>query len=288
MSFFKSLLSRRTASELPAQSIQRRTVQFVYDEQTPRHWYRGWPHVTRFFDGLSLMFPQGERLFIDSVVHFRGCLSPDTALGQQVQDFVYQEASHIREHQAYNQRLTNQGVPVADFERLLARRKNNTQRLSPVVQLALTASLEHLTAIISDQLLSNPRVLAEVDPGMADLWRWHALEETEHKAVAFDVLCAVESRPIRRYLLRCLAMLSVAVYFAYDVLYFVHALARSDRQTRNWREWLRLFGWLLVSPGIFMRTLPAWLFWFVPGFHPNRIDSRETLQAARRAFDARR
>lgn len=287
MAFFKSILSRRSAADLPAQIIPRRTVRFVHDERIPRHWYRGWPHVTRFFDGLSLMFPQGEKIFIDSVVHFRARISPESPLGRAVQDFVYQEASHIREHQAYNQRLADQGAPIADLERLLSRRKKNTQRMPPKLGLALTASLEHLTAIISEQLLSNPEVLAGADPEMADLWRWHAVEETEHKAVAFDVLCAVEKNPVCRYLLRCVAMLSVAVYFAYDVMYFIYKLARSDQQGSNWRGWLRLQWWLFVNPGIFTRTLPAWLFWFVPGFHPNRIDSRETLRAANQSFDGR-
>jgi len=43
--------------------------------------------------------------------------------------------------------------------------------------------------------------------------------------------------------------------------------------------------WLFVHPGIFTRVLPAWLFWFVPWFHPNRIDSRAVLQTARRALE---
>ena len=29
------------------------------------------------------------------------------------------------------------------------------------------------------------------DPQIAELWRWHGIEETEHKAVAFDVFLAV-------------------------------------------------------------------------------------------------
>lgn len=232
------------------------------------------------------MFPQGERIFIESVVHFRSRLLPGSPLDQAVQDFVYQEASHIREHQAYNQRLANQGAPIADLERLLSRRMKNTRRVSPELLLAMTASLEHLTAIISEQLLSNPEVLAGADPEMADMWRWHAVEETEHKAVAFDVLCAVAQNPVRRYVLRCVTMLGVAVCFAYDVMYFIYKLARSDQQGSHWRGWLRLQWWLLINPGLFTRTLPAWLFWFVPGFHPNRIDSREILRTARRSLDS--
>lgn len=285
MWFFKRLLSRRSAKNTAPASIARRAVSFAHDSSIPRHWYRGWPQVTRFFDGLSLMFPLGEKIFIESVVHFRDQIATDVALSQAVQDFVYQEASHIREHRAYNQRLAEQGAPTEMFEQLLLQRKQRTDRFPPSLNLAMTASLEHLTAILSDQVLRNPGVLAGADPRMAELWRWHAIEETEHKAVAFDVLCAVVRPPFWRYWLRCAAMFSVGLFFLFDVLYFIYHLVRSDRQQGNWREWLRLQWWLWVNPGLFTRIIPAWLFWFVPGFHPNRLDSRALLQAARQAFD---
>jgi hypothetical protein len=53
--------------------------------------------------------------------------------------------------------------------------------------LAATAALEHITAIMADGLLRNGGYIADALPTLARLWRWHALEETEHKAVAFDV-----------------------------------------------------------------------------------------------------
>ena len=47
-------------------------------------------------------------------------------------------------------------------------------------------ALEHFTAILAHQLLGNPRHLAGADPESAALWRWHAIEEIEHKGVAYD------------------------------------------------------------------------------------------------------
>jgi predicted metal-dependent hydrolase len=260
-------------------------MRFALDEQIPRYWYRGWPHVTRFFDGLSIMFPLGEKLFIDSVVHFRQALEKHPALAQAVDAFVYQEASHIREHRAYNRLLAAQGAPIDTLEQLLMRRQEVGNKFSPAMRLAMTASLEHFTAILSDQLLRHPAILEGADTKMAMLWRWHAIEETEHKAVAYDVLGVVVSNPLRRYLMRCGVMLIMTGYFAIDVLYFIYRLAGNDGQRRNGREWLRLLGWLFVRPGPLTRVFPKWLAWFIPGFHPNHLDTREALATARQTLD---
>lgn len=285
MSYLKRLFSRRSLTKSVSADIPRRTLRFALDEQVPRYWYRGWPHVTRFFDGLSIMFPLGEKLFIDSVVHFRKAIDEDPALAQAVDAFVYQEASHIREHRSYNQLLAAQGAPIDALEQLLMRRQEVGNKFSPVMRLAMTASLEHFTAILSDQLLRHPAILEGADTKMAMLWRWHAIEETEHKAVAYDVLGVVVSNPLRRYLMRCGVMLIMTGYFAIDVLYFIYRLASNDGQRRNGREWLRLLGWLFVRPGPLIRVFPKWLAWFIPGFHPNHLDTREALATARQTLD---
>lgn len=285
MSYLKGLLSWRPAVKAPAANISRRNVRFALDERIPRYWYRDWPHVTRFFDGLSIMFPLGEKLFIDSVTHFRTEIETEGSLCDAVEAFVYQEASHIREHRLYNQRLAAQGAPVEALEKLLLRRQEVGNRLSPATRLAMAASLEHFTAILSDQLLRNPAVLNGADSTMAMLWRWHAIEETEHKAVAYDVLCLVVRRPLWRYLMRCGIMLVMTAYFAVDLLYFIYQLAGTDGQRRNWRGWARLQWWLFVNPGPLTRAFSSWLAWFIPGFHPNKLDNSAALETARLRLD---
>ncbi|WP_122813549.1 metal-dependent hydrolase [Pseudomonas viridiflava] len=285
MSIFKRLLSKRSAAQINAVEIPHRSVRFMLDESIPRHWHHRRPHITRFFDGLSLMFPVGEKVFIESVMHYRPLIQRNPTLLKAVDGFVYQEATHIREHRAYNLWLKAQGAPVEQLESLLQRRIERNDWLPAPIRLALTACLEHLTSIISDQVLRNPGVLAGADPVMARLWRWHAIEETEHKAVAFDVMCVVETNRLRGYLRRCALMFIVAASFLFDLTHFTYILVRSDRQHHNWREWLRLQWWLFVNPGLLTRIVPAALLWFVPGFHPDRLDSRDVLEDARRAFD---
>src|SRR4029079_15061731 len=60
--------------------------------------------------------------------------------------------------------------------------------LPPISNLALTAALEHFTATLAELLLTDEDARAMFgEPAARDLFVWHALEESEHKAGAFDV-----------------------------------------------------------------------------------------------------
>ena len=62
----------------------------------------------------------------------------------------------------------------------------------PIANLALTAALEHFTATMAESLMSDPDLKDKAGhEGVGNLFLWHALEESEHKAVAFDVYRAV-------------------------------------------------------------------------------------------------
>ena len=277
---------RSTHTSSAASGMPARDVRFDIDERIPRHWYRGLCHVTRFFDAFSVMFPLGERFFIESVRPFRDRVGDDASLAAEVDAFVRQEASHIRVHRHYNARLASQRVPVDALEALLEKRQRNAARqVSSVTRLALTACLEHYTTILAHRLLTDTAILDGADPTMAAVWRWHAIEETEHKTVAFDVFAAAMPNAVRRYVVRCAAMLGISVYFVIDLFFFLHRLVAVDGQTQNVRGWLQLLRWLFVAPGIFTRVMPLWLFWFSPRFHPDRIDSNAALRAARATLE---
>jgi predicted metal-dependent hydrolase len=141
---------------------------------------------------LSAVFPDGEEFFVRSVRHFRDRIT-DPALKRQVAGFIGQEALHGREHRAFNDRLDQLGYPTKRFERITERFLAIRERLlTPTSNLAATAALEHFTATLAELLLTDEEARdlfghAEV----RNLFLWHALEESEHKAVAFDVYRAV-------------------------------------------------------------------------------------------------
>ena len=150
-------------------------------------------------------------------------------------------------------------------------------KLPPRGWLAATVCLEHFTAIMARDLLSDPSLTAGMHPSMRQLWTWHALEELEHKAVAFDVYKAIGGK----YSTRVKAMLFVSANFAIDTLRNLFALLRAEGKLWSPGLWWRGLGFLFGrSPGVFWRTLPGWIAFFRPGFHPWDDDDRALIARA--------
>ncbi len=148
--------------------------------------------LSHLFASLSAFFPDGEDFFVASVRHFRSRIT-DPDLQRQVAGFIGQESVHGREHRAFNRRLGQLGYPTPAFERLTRWALAGRQRVfTAKANLAATAALEHFTATLAELVLSDEEArLAPGDRTVRDLFVWHALEESEHKAVAFDVYRAV-------------------------------------------------------------------------------------------------
>lgn len=80
--------------------VVRSQLNFKIDE-IPKFWFANDPFKTRFFDALSLTFPEGERFFIESVRLYRDQIQ-DRDLQQKVKDFIRQEAQHGIAHDKMN------------------------------------------------------------------------------------------------------------------------------------------------------------------------------------------
>lgn len=268
--------------------LRRRDIVFDFSAKIPSHWLGGHCHRTRFYDAMSIMFPEGERAFIESVQHYRGRIRGDASLDRTVKEFIAQEALHGREHVRYNRHLREQGAPVERLERRVAGQQAFARRyLAPAVRLSITVCLEHFTAMFAEEMLSEPRSLDGAHPSMADIWLWHALEETEHKAVAFDVFQAVIAGSFRRYALRCSAMLFVTPIFFSLLWRMTFELIRHDGRATDLRGWGALLHDRLVGNGSLVRMLPQWCAWFRPGFHPLQRDSRALIERFNQRFNER-
>ena len=137
---------------------------------------------------LSALFPDGEDFFVRSVRAYRDKIV-DPVLKQQVAGFIGQEAVHGREHRRLNQRLTELGYPTKRQEWIARAGLGTREKISPKIgNLAATAALEHFTATLAEQVMRDQREGSFLgDSAIRDIFLWHALEESEHKAVAFDV-----------------------------------------------------------------------------------------------------
>ena len=144
----------------------------------------GDPTATAFYNALSATFPKGEAFFVEAVRAFRDGTPPK--LAQEIRAFTTQEVMHSREHVAFNKRALEAGYDLSGLEARVEWRLSITRDRPPIVNLAATMCLEHFTAILAHQLLKNPKHLDKADAESAALWRWHAIEEIEHKGVAYD------------------------------------------------------------------------------------------------------
>ncbi|SFF50501.1 hypothetical protein SAMN04488120_10621 [Fontimonas thermophila] len=257
----------------------RRDIRFQLDPARVCDWHPDDRKITHFYNALSIFFPEGERFFIHSVRHYRDRIA-DPELQAAVTAFIGQEAMHGREHSDYNRALVEAGLPVQQLEgiviRLLERLK---RRLPPQLQLSATIALEHLTAIMADALLRNPHFIEGADPRYTALWRWHALEETEHKAVAFDVYDSVFGRGVRAYVVRAIGLLGASLVFWPLVFAFHLRLIAADRKTPRLRGWGRMLAFLYgPRRGLFPKLLRPWLDYFRPSFHPWDHDNRALLR----------
>lgn len=262
-------------------TISPRNIAFGRGETNPRWWMGGDPVATAFYNVLSISFPQGESFFVESVRRFRDEAPP--ALKEQIAAFVKQEVLHTREHVAFNRQVAQAGYDTRQMEERLRERVDISRARHPVVQLAITMALEHFTAILAHALLADPRHLADAPPGVRRLWQWHAMEEIEHKGVAYDTFMHVtrDLSPFKRWSFRARVMLMATWEFAEDRARDLADLFEQDG-IRNWKTWAKLLRFLLVKPGIVRKIGAEWLTFFRPGFHPWQHDDRALLAEAER------
>ena len=264
--------------------VQQRDLQFDLSNSELCRWHGQGAHVSLFFNALSPFFPEGEKFFIRSVRRYADQIQ-DPELSRNVQGFIGQEAMHGREHRRYNEALQQAGLPADKVERFVINDLKLTEKyFSSRAKLAITICLEHLTAIMASVLLADPRVLQGSDPKLTKLWRWHAIEETEHKAVAFDVYRQV-APGLWGYLLRCLMMLLTSLFFMLEI-FVVHVLfCWRAGLAGDWRGWARCWWFLWGSPGIRRRLILPWLAWFKPGFHPWQDDNHSHIDRWKAEFE---
>ena len=240
-------------------------------------WFGGHPFKTAWFNAMSITFPLGEKFFIDSVRHYSDRVD-DPKLKEDVSGFCAQEGFHRREHERYNRALCEaRGYDLVYLEKRLEKNIGRANRfLSPRQRLAMTAALEHVTAIMAESSLGEGSPMAAVtDTAMKDLWDWHAAEEMEHKSVAFDVYRSVGgSEKMRRRM-----MLQATFYLLFDVMVGVVHMLRRDGKLWNLRLWAQGWKFLFFRDGVLRRVWPAYREYFRDGFHPWQRDTRDLLQA---------
>ena len=253
---------------------------------TPERWWAGGdPIATAWFNALSATFPRGEMLFIDAVKAFRDDAPP--RLAAEIRAFIKQEVNHTREHLAFNRAAEAAGYDMQPIEVHVERMIGQVYQRPKHGWLAVTIALEHFTAMFAHEFLAHPQHFAGAETEQAELWRWHAVEEIEHKGVAYDTwLHATRSWPRgKRWKVKAKVMLYVTRNFIVDRTAGALELLRQDGITGP-RAWSGLMWHMWIRPGMFRKIAAAWAKFFLPGFHPWNEDDRHLLRAYEASVDA--
>ncbi len=246
-----------------------------------RYWHGGDPFRTMLFDSLSMMFPAGEQFFVDCVrASLPACVDRPELL-RAAEGFVAQEASHRFMHQRVNAVLDAQGYTNL-VDRWIRRRVYLSSGWDRRSLMALVIAYEHFTAVLGDIGLRHPAVLAGVEDDLVRLWLWHAAEESEHKAVAYDIYTALSGGYVRR----AAAYLFVSLRFALDMLLQTGHSLRRDGQLWKARTWSSAARYLFGKPGLIWLLLPSWLRYLRPGFHPRQHDNEALVRSWLKANEA--
>lgn len=235
--------------------------------------------MSHFLTALSMSFPQGERFFVETVRNVRDQIH-DEQLQKDISGFIGQEAHHARAHEQFNQLVQNNEYHLKRFEKAYEQEMIRLRTLSQRRQLAATVALEHFTAMMAGYMLQYPNVMFKgLSENMRNLWLWHAVEEIEHKHVAFDVYQQVFANlPQRRRSMR-----TITVGFISSTIVMTSDLVWQDRKNTLYspKQLLKNAQTLLGLTQMMWRLLPDYLAFYKASFHPSKIDQQDLLIKAR-------
>jgi predicted metal-dependent hydrolase len=229
----------------PARKVPARRISFEESlRDLPKHFAVDGDLVSSHVAAaLSSLFPDGEDFFVKSVRHYRDQIT-DPDLKRQVAGFIGQEAIHGREHRVLNERLAELGYPTKAYEKITKKGLEMRWKAAPKISsLAVTAALEHFTATLAELVMTSEETREQFGPNaVQEVFTWHALEESEHKAVAFDVYKAVggseRMRVVTMKLIRAGFVLGMAVQIVISLL-GDRATYRRGNLRRSWRNFRR-------------------------------------------------
>jgi predicted metal-dependent hydrolase len=219
---------------------------------------------TRLFDGLSLLLPAGEEFVIRAMQEWLDT-HPDAGpwLRAEAGRFVQEERAHQRAHRRYNAELAAATPVAAEQEACVAQAVRQLDALGLPMRLALAEAFEHLTALLSAEVLRGHVWISAESSRQARMWRWHCAEELGHRHVTAEVLRSTRLWPGQR----SLALVLATFYIGGDAASLTWALCRQD--VRRGRARVSALaaqaGRLLLRAGpSLLRMALGWCGHFVP------------------------
>ncbi|MEQ8859284.1 MAG: metal-dependent hydrolase [Pseudomonadales bacterium] len=229
------------------------------------------PAVSYSFTGLGLYVALLEPFIVKSLRRVLDRIS-DPELKENTDRFCRQEAQHYQQHERFNAVVLAQGYPGLQdrVDRLEADFRSYLEVRSDRFRVGFVEGFESYTTqgaleILSSRVCDHPRT----NPGFGHLFRWHMLEEIEHRNVAFDVyqhlygdypyragMCWFAQRHMLRFISDCTRIMSAA-----DV-------ARHGRRCRVG---------VLARTVMALQPLPKQIRSMLPGYSPHHYRIPDSL-----------
>lgn len=270
---------------IPRPEVRARDVRLDLSADTVRrHWFGGDPWTTHSINALFMVVPDGERWVMNSARERLPHVT-DPALAQAAREFIRQEAMHGREHERMNRVMPGYGLPAKEVEALFGKLRRLLQdNAGPELNASIGAAFEHLTATLSELFMNEPEMLLRLDPEVRALVAWHLVEETEHKAVSFDLFAHTVGDDTRAYALRAAGMLLTLGVLVPNYFVCVGWLLLRDGELFNGRSMRKALREMFWRPGLVGRSITSALPYLKRGFHPWQEDNRYRIQPWREEY----
>ncbi|MDU2407575.1 metal-dependent hydrolase [Acinetobacter junii] len=243
-------------------------------ENTPKYWCANDPAMTHYFTGLSTLFPEGESYFVRSVRALREHAKLNEALDREISAFIGQEAMHSKEHHAFHISAQQHGLNPESLEKVTGIVLKGLEKIfSKKWNLLVTVGLEHYTAVLVVSMMETVNEYM-TDKTIRDLWLWHSVEETEHKAVAFDLYEYLYGNGLNAYLPRVtIFTLSLILITGLSTIYQI-VLMKRDKQLSNLKTWQNFFNFAAKQYKTF---IPKFFEYYRYDFHPNQTNEKNLV-----------
>ena len=263
---------KTNSTRLPA-SFPVRRMDYNF-ENIPKYWCANDPAMTHYFTGLSTLFPEGESYFVRSVRALREHAKLNEALDREISAFIGQEAMHSKEHHAFHISAQQHGMNPESLEKVTGIVLKGLEKIfSKKWNLLVTVGLEHYTAVLVVSMMETVNEYM-TDKTIRDLWLWHSVEETEHKAVAFDLYEYLYGNGLNAYLPRVtIFTLSLILITGLSTIYQI-VLMKRDKQLSNLKTWQNFFNFAAKQYTTF---IPKFFEYYRYDFHPNKTNEKNLV-----------
>ena len=256
-------------------AIQPRLVRFDYQDIESAQFHSENTVIAAYWVGLSATFPLGEAEFVKSVKLFEDQVS-DEKLKAEIANFAAQESHHALQHKKLNKYFDSQGYNTAQVERTMTEKLDERAlKWSNKKRLMRTVSAEHFTAVMAHHALSSSQAMESMPDSLRDLFVWHAIEEIEHKSVAFDVYqhCVGDMGALRRHYLHF-----AFIEFPFQMMLITRYLLKEIGHKTSWKDRRGMWRYLFGKGGIYSSCKHLYLMFLKKGFHPWQHDDSALVE----------